>query len=129
MLFRLTALTLSLADPPLRAQILMDMLTDPTYSPQTRIAAISLVKENVLHALDGTSVLPVLSPLEDVFGTSLFLEILGPVLFRPNPYDLFDSPSFDPDEFLFSQEPNRLIECLSFYYVLIQRDTDNRVGF
>ncbi|KAF9787816.1 hypothetical protein BJ322DRAFT_1045414 [Thelephora terrestris] len=128
MLFRLTALTLSLTEPSLRAQILMDMLTDSTYSPQTRIAAISLVKESVLHALNGTSVLPVLSPLEDVFGTSLFLEILGPVLFRSNPHDLFDSPTFDPDEFLFSPEPNRLIECLSFYYVLIQRDTENRTG-
>ena len=105
----------------------MDMLTDPSHSPQIRTAAISLVKENVLHALNGTNVLPVLSPLEDVFGTSQFLEILGPVLFRPNPHDLFDSLDFDPDDFIHSPEPNRLIECLAFYYVLIQRDTENRV--
>lgn len=129
MLFRLTALTLSLTEPSLRLQILMDMLTDSTYSPQTRTSTIGLVKESVLHALNGTSVLPVLSPLEDIFGTSLFLEILGPVLFRPNPHDLFYNPSFDPDEFLYSPEPNRLIECLSFYYVLVQRDTENRVSF
>ena len=129
MLFRLTALTLSLTEPSLRVQILMDMLTDPTYSPQTRTSAIGLVKESVLHALNGTSILPVLSPLEDIFGTSLFLEILGPVLFRPNPHDLFDNPNFNPDEFLYSPEPNRLIECLSFYYVLVQRDTENRVSF
>ena len=129
MLFRLTALTLSLTEPSLRVQILTDMLTDPTHSPQTRVAAISLVKESVLCALSGTSVLPVLSPLEDIFGTSLFLEFLGPALFRLNPHDLFDDPNFDPDEFLFSPEPNRLIECLSFYYVLIQRDVENRVGF
>ncbi|KAF9652722.1 hypothetical protein BDM02DRAFT_3183407 [Thelephora ganbajun] len=128
MLFRLTALTLSLTEPSLRVQILMDMLTDPTHSPQTRIAAISLVKENVLHTLSGTNILPVLSPLEDIFGTSWFLEILGPVLFRHNPHDLFDNPNFDPDEFLHSSEPNRLIECLAFYYVLIQRDTENRTG-
>ena len=128
MLFRLTALTLSLAEPPLRIQILNDMLTDPTHSPQTRIAAISLVKESVLHALNGTNILPVLSPLEDMFGTSWFLEILGPVLFRHNPHDLFDSPNFDPDDFIHSPEPNRLIESLAFYYVLIQRDTENRVG-
>ena len=127
MLFRLTALTLSLAEPSLRIQILMDMLTDLTHSPQTRIAAIGLVKESVLHALDGTSTLPVLSPLEDVFGTSLFLEILGPVLFRPNPHDLFDDSTFDPEGFFSSPEPSRLIECLSFYYVLVQRDTENRV--
>jgi len=128
MLLRLTALTLSMAGPPLRIQILMDMLTDPTHSPQTRIATIGLVKENVLHALNGTNILPVISPLEDVFGTSLFLEILGPVLFRPNPYDLFDNPNFDPEEFIYSPEPSRLIECLAFYYVLIQRDTENRTG-
>lgn len=128
MLFRLTALTLSLTDPPLRVQILSDMLTDPTHSPQVQIAAISLVKESVLHALDGTNVLPLLSPLEDIFGTSWFLEMLGPVLFRPNPNNLFDDPNFDPDEFISSPEPNRLIECLAFYYVLIQRDTENRVG-
>lgn len=128
MLFRLTALTLSLAGPPLRVQILMDMLTDPTHSPQTRIAAISLVKENVLHALNGTNILPVLSPLEDMFGTSRFLEILGPVLFRSNPHDLFDNPNFDLDDFTHSSEPNRLIECLALYYVLIQRDTENRVS-
>ena len=126
MLFRLTALTLSLTGPPLRAQILMDMLTDPTHSPQTRVAAISLTKESVLHALDGTTILPVSSPLEDIFGTPQFLETLGPVIFRPDPRDLFDN--FDPDEFIYSPEPNRLIECLAFYYVLIQRDTENRVG-
>lgn len=129
MLFRLTALTLSLTEPSLRVQILMDMLIDTSYSPQTRTSAIGLVKESVLHALNGTSILPVLSPLEDIFGTSSFLEILGPVLFRPNPHDLFDNPNLDPDEFFYSPEPNRLIECLSFYYVLIQRDTENRVGF
>jgi len=128
MLFRLTALTLSLTEPSLRVQMLMDMLTDPTHSPQTRIAAISLVKESVLHALNGTNILPVLSPLEDIFGTSWFLEILGPILFRPNPHDLFDNPNFDPDDLIYSPEPNRLIECLAFYYVLIQRDTENRVG-
>lgn len=128
MLFRLTALTLSLTGPPLRVQILMDMLTDPTHLSQTRIAAISLVKESVLHGLDGTNILPVLSPLEDIFGSSRFLEIFGPVLFRPDPHDLFDNPNFDPDEFIYSPEPNRLIECLAFYYVLIQRDTENRVS-
>jgi hypothetical protein len=128
MLFRLTALTLSLTEPPLRVQVLMDMLTDSTHSPQTRVAAISLVKESVLHALNGSNILPVLSPLEDIFGTSWFIEILGPVLFRPNPHDLFHNASFDPDEFIYSPEPNRLIECLAFYYVLIQRDTENRVG-
>ena len=128
MLFRLTALTLSLTGPPLRVQILTDMLTDPIHPPQTRIAAISLVKENVLHALAGTNVLPLLSPHEDVFGSSRFVEALGPVLFRPNPHDLFDNPNFDLDEFIYSPEPNRLIECLAFYYVLIQRDTENRVG-
>lgn len=128
MLFRLTALTLSLTDSPLRSQILLDMLTDPTHSPQTRIAAVSLVKENVLHALNGTNVLPVLSPLKDMFGTSRFLEIFGPVLFRPDPHDLFDNPNFDLDGFIHSPEPNRLIECLALYYVLIQRDTENRVS-
>lgn len=128
MLFRLTAVTLSLTGPPLRVQILMDMLTEPAHPPQTRIAAISLTKESVLHALNGTNILPVISPLEDIFGTSRFLDILGPVLFRPDPHDLFDNPSFDLDEFIYSTEPNRLIECLAFYYVLIQRDTENRVG-
>jgi len=128
MLFRLTAITLSLTEPTLRVQVLMDMLTDPTHSPQTRIAAITLTKESVLHALNGTNVLPTLSPLGDIFGTSRFLEILGPVLFRPSPHDLFDDPNFDLDDFIYSQEPNRLIECLAFYYVLIQRDAENRVG-
>jgi hypothetical protein len=99
MLFRLTAITLSLTEPALRVQLLMDMLTDPTHLPQTRIAAISLVKESVLHALNGTNILPILSPLEDIFGTSRFLEILGPVLFRPDPPNLSDDPNFDLDEF------------------------------
>lgn len=127
MLFRLTGLILSLTEPPIRMQMLMDMLTDPSHSPQVQIAAISLVKENVLHALDGTNVLPVSSPLEDVFGTSRLLEALGPVLFRLNPHDLFDNPNFDPDDLIHSPESNRLIECLAFYYVLIQRDKENRV--
>jgi len=128
MLFRLTAITLSLTEPPLRVQLLTDMLTDPTHSPQTRIAAITLTKESVLHALNGTNILPVSSPSRDVFGTSRFLDILGPILFRPNPRDLFEDPNFDLGDFAYSPEPNRLIECLAFYYVVIQRDTENRVG-
>ena len=86
------------------------------------------MKENVLHALNGTNVLPVLLPHEDIFGSSWFVEILVPFLFRPYPHDLFDNPNFDLDEFIYSPEPNRLIECLAFYYVLVQRDTENRVG-
>jgi hypothetical protein len=86
-----------------------------------RVASVGLVKEALLEALS-------LPPrTENIFLTSLFLRSFGPILFRPNPSDLFTSANLTLSEFQESHEPQRLVECLSLYYVLLLRDKSNLV--
>lgn len=125
LIFRLLSVVLSLFMHKYRLQVLEDLLTNTAvHAPQIRVAAIGLVKDSVLQALSGDSSIP---PNCDAFGTSQFLDRLGPVLFRPEPLDLFQSTDFDIEEFVQSSEPKRLIESLALYYVIMQRDTHNRV--
>lgn len=122
LIFRLLSVVLSLFMHKYRLQVLEDLLTNTAvHAPQIRVAAIGLVKDSVLKALSSSP------PNCDAFGTSQFLDRLGPVLFRPEPLDLFQSTDFDIEEFVQSSEPKRLIESLALYYVIMQRDTDNRV--
>lgn len=129
LLFRLLAVVLSLFVPGYRLQILEDMLTNSAvHAPQIRIAAIGLVKDSVLDAITTKSTVP-LTPKQDAFGTPQFLDRLGHVLFRPDPPDLFQNANFDAEEFVQSPEPKRLAESLALYYVVLQRDTTNRVCY
>jgi hypothetical protein len=84
-----------------------------------RTAAIGLVKEAVIEAL--------LHPkTENVFASSFLIQTIGPHVFRLDPPNLLASIS-GVDALKDSPEPPRLVECLNLYYILLSRDTENRV--
>ena len=85
---------------------------------QMQVAAVTLLRENVISALRTTQ--------PSFFTSTDFVRSFGPVIFRPQPPDLFDN--LDLNGFLESLEPSRLIECLSLYYVVLLNDKLNRVS-
>jgi hypothetical protein len=99
--------------------LLRDLLTASSTQEQMRVACVGLVKEGVLAALSSNEPSPFASPL--------MLQTLGPLLFRPDPVNLFEK-EVELAEFVDSSEPKRLTECLSFYYVLLMRDARNMVN-
>lgn len=117
--FRVLSLLLSVADPWLRFHHLVEYTRDSEY-PQMRVAAVGLVKDTLIKSLSSPDA------KDDPFCSPLFLRSFGPVLFRPDPQDLL-SETLTLDEFQETPEPGRLVECLSLYYVVIQRDTQNVV--
>ena len=118
--FRVLSLLLVAGEPQLRFQYLVELTGDSEF-PQMRVASVGLVKEALLEALS-------LPPnTENIFLSSLFLRRFGTILFRPNPSDLFTSANLTLSEFQDSHEPQRLVECLSLYYVLLLRDKKNLV--
>ena len=120
--FRVLSLLLVAGEPQLRFQHLVELTSDSEF-PQMRVASVGLVKEALLEALS-------LPPnAENIFLSSLFLRRFGSILFRPNPSDLFTSANLTLGEFQESHEPQRLVECLSLYYVLLLRDKENLVCY
>ncbi|KAJ7487837.1 hypothetical protein FB451DRAFT_1225637 [Mycena latifolia] len=117
--FRILSRVLALTPPELRLQILKDLTIDGEF-PQMRVAAVGLVKEASLEYLarEGTP---------SIFASPIFLQVLGPVLLRPDPLDLFH-PDLSLSDIEDSSEPSRLVECLSLYYILLLRDNLNRTG-
>ncbi|KAI0674423.1 hypothetical protein C8Q78DRAFT_592898 [Trametes maxima] len=116
--FRILSLVLGLSPPPLRFQALKDLLSDEDMPPQIRIAAVGLLKEAVLEGLstEGTN----------VFASGHLLPTFGPIVLQPDPPDVLDTVSVS--DFLDGPEPLRLVECLGLYYVLLQRDRQNKTG-
>lgn len=116
--FRILSMLLSSSAPQLRLETLKELTSESVF-PQMRVAAVGLVKEAVLDGLA--------TPGANIFASPLFVQVLGPVLFRPNPPDLFTTHISlkDIEE---SSELPRLVECLALYYVIIQRDVRNRVS-
>jgi len=88
-----------------------------------RVAAVGLVKEAILKALAKAPEAAKIDP----FVGSTFMRGFGPVLFRSNPPDLLGKRDLALKEFKETSEPSRLTECLSLYYVVLQRDEKNRV--
>ena len=117
--FRTLALLLSHASPLAHLAHLAALLADGPF-PQMRVAAVGLVKEAFLSAVGARDASPFTSPA--------LVRALGPVLLRPDPPDVFASPTRGALRmFLESSEPARLTECLAFYYVLLKRDAANSV--
>jgi hypothetical protein len=118
--FRILGHVLQLAPSVLRLQILRDLVSPAEdSSPHMRTAAIGLVKEAVIEAL--------LHPkTENVFASSFLIQTIGPHVFRLDPPNLLASIS-GVDALKDSPEPPRLVECLNLYYILLSRDTENRV--
>ncbi|KIJ04703.1 hypothetical protein PAXINDRAFT_104052, partial [Paxillus involutus ATCC 200175] len=117
---RMLSLTLSRLPPPPRLEILLKLTTDQGF-PQIRGPAIGLVKEAVLEAL----ALPAPSARLNPFASPELLRVFGGVLFRPNPPEFF-SERKTREELERSLELLRIVDCLSFYYVLLQRDRENK---
>jgi len=115
--FRVLSLLLASGNPQLRFQHLVEYTRDSEY-PQMRVASVGLVKEALLQALSRPEA------RDNVFLSPLFLRTFGPILFRPDPPDLFSS-ALTFKEFQETNEPRRLVECLSLYYVLLLRDERN----
>jgi hypothetical protein len=120
---RLIALILARLPSMLQQQILMTLASDAEL-PQMRAAAIGLLKEFVLEALQ----FPALSGEQNVFASPLLIRSFGPILFRTMPPDYFSEVQVAGD-IEKSLEPSRIAEVLSFYYVLLQRDKDNKVHY
>ncbi|KAJ7096637.1 hypothetical protein B0H15DRAFT_920983 [Mycena belliarum] len=116
--FRILSRVLVLTPPELRLQILKDLTIDTDF-PQMRVAAVGLVKEAVLEALGRKT--------PCIFASPVFFQVFGPILFRPDPVDLFHM-ELALDDIRDSSEPSRLVESLSLYYILLIRDKSNRTG-
>ena len=117
--FRVLSLLLASGNPQLRFQHLVEYTRDSEY-PQMRVASVGLVKEALLQSFT-------LPAKDNVFLSPLFLRTFGPILFRPDPPDLLSS-ALTLKDFQETHEPGRLVECLSLYYVLLQRDQRNLVS-
>lgn len=118
---RFLSLTLSKLPPGPRLEMLLKLTTDEDF-PQIRGPAVGLVKEAVLEAL----ALPSDHSPRNPFASPDLLRMFGAVLFRPNPPGFFGERK-TREELAQSLELLRIADCLSFYYVLLQRDRDNRV--
>ncbi|KAI0777791.1 hypothetical protein BD413DRAFT_188939 [Trametes elegans] len=116
--FRILSLVLGLSPPPARFQLLRDLLSEEEMPQQMRITAIGLLKEAVLEGLS--------SGKDNIFASPYLLTTFGPIVLRPDPPEILDTVSLE--DFLDGPEPLRLVECLGFYYVLLQRDQTNRTG-
>ncbi|KAI0646409.1 hypothetical protein C8Q79DRAFT_962504 [Trametes meyenii] len=116
--FRILSLVLGLSPPPVRFQVLKDLLSDEDMPPQIRIAAVGLLKEAVLEGLSADD--------PNVFASGHLLPTFGPIVLQPDPPDALDAVNVD--DFLDGPEPLRLVECLGLYYVLLQRDRQNKTG-
>ncbi|KZO99549.1 hypothetical protein CALVIDRAFT_495099 [Calocera viscosa TUFC12733] len=117
--FRLLDTMLKLISPLAQLSILKDFMSAQCPFPQMRVAAVGLVKEHVLAALRQTTTSPFSSPV--------LMQTVGPILLRPQPSDLFEH-NLQLSEFVDSYEPARLVECMSFVYVLLQVDQQNRTA-
>lgn len=120
---RLVSLLLSQVDPTPRFGLLVKLTAERKF-PQFRGPAIGLLKEAVLEALSS----PIYSVAQNPFASPLLMSTFGPVLFKPDPPDFFSIHHTD-DELSGSLELLRIVDCLSFYYVLLLRDQENKVDF
>ncbi|KAG1797705.1 uncharacterized protein HD556DRAFT_1440655 [Suillus plorans] len=119
---RLIALILARLPSVFQQQILIT-LASGVELPQMRAAAVGLLKEFVLDALQ----IPALSGEQNVFASPLLIRSFGPILFTTMPSDYLSTVQV-ADDIEKSLEPSRIAEVLSFYYVLLQRDKDNKTG-
>jgi len=120
--FRVLSLLVACSDPQVTFQNLLELCNRSQF-PQMRVAAVGLVKEAILKALSKSPE----AAKADPFVGSTFMRGFGPVLFRSNAPDLLEKPNLTLKEFRETPEPSRLTECLSLYYVILQRDERNRV--
>lgn len=123
--FRLLSITLSLAPSPTRLALLRELLSDSeTLTPQMQVAAIGLVREAIMEALSAAA--PDQSQ-PNPFKTPALLHEIGPMIFSLQSPAMFTKCEVPLADFMESAEPLRLVESLTLLYLLLQRDTENRV--
>jgi hypothetical protein len=126
--FRLIYLSLSLTPSVVRIQTLRSLVCpeETGLLDNMAVASVGLVKEFVLEAFS----LAERPGEENVFATPMFTEVFLPTLFVPRftPREQTeDVPEKELELFLQSSEPSRLVEVLGLYYLLLKRDTENKV--
>ncbi|KAI6127895.1 hypothetical protein EDD16DRAFT_217290 [Pisolithus croceorrhizus] len=119
---RLLSMVLSKVHQTVRLNVLLRLTTDEEL-PQMRSAAVGLLKEATLDALSS----PDYSTESNPFASPTLLRAFGPVLFKTSPPD-FLALSHTREDLERSLELLRIIDCLSFYYVLLLRDRKNSTG-
>ncbi|KIJ63117.1 hypothetical protein HYDPIDRAFT_29806 [Hydnomerulius pinastri MD-312] len=119
---RLVSLILSRLPSIPRLEILRKLTADEDF-PQIRGPAIGLLKEAVLEALT----LPADYADSNPFASQHVFRAFGNVLFKTDPPDFFAATK-TREELESSLELLRISDCLSFYYVLLQRDRENKTG-
>lgn len=134
--FKLLGLLLDAAPDVLKIYALKELIgNNANASDKMRVAAVGLVKDAVMKALAH-------SP--SVLGSPKFLQSFGPILFVPDPPDLFEALDIGNEhetrgkniakalktleQEAVQLELSRLAECLGLYYVLQRRDVENRVS-
>lgn len=115
---RLLSLVLTKVHSALRVEILLRLTGDEEF-PQIRGPAVGLLKEAVLEALGSHSTEP------SFFASPMLLRTFGPILFKTNPPD-FLTVGHTTEELECSLELLRIADCLSFYYILVLRDRENK---
>lgn len=118
---RLVSLVLTKVHSTLRVEILLRLTGDEEF-PQIRGPAVGLLKEAVLEALGSHSTEP------SFFASPMLLRTFGPILFKTNPPD-FLTVGHTTEELECSLELLRIADCLSFYYILVLRDRENKVRY
>lgn len=123
LLYRLLSTLLSLGSHPIRLALLRELLSDSDgLSPQMQVASIGLVREALMEALSRSDEMdpnPLMLPT--------LLRELGPIIFHLRFPDLFMRHEVPLEDFMESSEPLRLVEVLTLLYLLLSRDTNNKV--
>ncbi|KAJ3746360.1 hypothetical protein DFH05DRAFT_1443242 [Lentinula detonsa] len=123
--FRVLGGVLGVVPGLVQVEVLAELVEREGLGWKMRIAAIGLVRDAVLRALErdrgGCS-----SGNENVMASPRFLQVFAPVLFVLKDFSGKDGEDLERDEMV--MELTRLGEVLGLYYVLVMRDTRNRTG-
>lgn len=98
------------------------LLTDDSF-PAMRVAAVGLLKDAVVGAFASSH-----SGRESPFSSPILVQTFGRLVLRVDPENLFeDSSSPVVDDPMLMMQYKRVAECISFYYVLLSLDSENKV--
>ncbi|KAJ3781194.1 hypothetical protein GGU10DRAFT_320691 [Lentinula aff. detonsa] len=123
--FRILGGILSVVPGLVQVEVLVELVEREGLGSKMRIAAIGLVKDAVLRALEQDQ--GEYSGNMNVMTSPRFLQVFAPVLFvLKDSIVKLDGEDLERDETI--TELTRLGEVLALYYVLVMRDMRNRTG-
>lgn len=115
-MFRLLGMILDCTEWRLRMEVLKELLTDEEL-PAMKAAAIGLLKDALLKGLAAGEATPIASPL--------FLQTFASIIWKHRQVEWLGTVGIE--EFRESGEVQRLSESLSFLYIAVMRDAENKV--